>query len=192
MQHFFKHKKLVFLFIAGALSAITVALIGGDRATAALRYAKLTSVAEIFESRSVFIAFVELLKHCSAELIAITAIAFSSVTLFSDTLFSLSALIKGVTFGRLFGALLHEFSDNVFLGILSCLYLFVINLLFLYYCFRIRDISLNWGKKNSSDEPSAICASDALKCMRIYLTATGSVILIALFKTIIIWLINRI
>lgn len=190
------------LFALGVAIALITNLIGDGTYTALdIYYANLTFRSDVLVESSVFNAFVFVLKQNFVELIAVALIVPICITIFSKTLISFILILKGFVFFRYAGALTNlcsrglsvEGSKHLILSSVIALSAAVFcNIIFIYLCSRARSFSEHMFQNKDDNELSLLVSPEASTFAQTYLTVFGTVIIISIFKTFLLWIISLI
>ena len=192
----------ILLFALGIAIALIANLIGDNAyADIEIYYAELTFHSDVITDSSIFHAFAFVLRQNFLELIAVVLIIPISITIFSRSLISFILILKGFIFCRNAGALVHicsrglsvEGSRHLILSSLIALSAAVFcNIIFIYLCSQARSFSEHLFRNKDDSELSLLVSREAATFAQTFLTVLGTVVIISIFKTFLLWIISLI
>lgn len=188
----------VLLFFVGTfIGLITNLIANGTYTYGEINYASFTLSSDIFADSSIFTAFILVIKQNLIEFILVLLIPPVSITIFSKSLISFMLILKAFAFCRYAGLLINLCNRStsaevlkrpVLSTVIALLAAVVYNIIFIYMCDQAHSFSEYIFKRKDDTELSLLLSQKTSIFTQTYLTVLGSVIIISIFKTFLLWI----
>ncbi len=177
--------RLPITFALGLIIAILINLIGDGAFSERARAFAVSSVLPIFDGSDAPTAFFKLLASHANQLISLIAVAVLSVTVFAKSSIACMILIKGFFFGIYCGALVAN--TDILPSLIAILFSASASLVFLRYCRSASELADSL-KRHTGNELSRLFSNEVFSSAVDLLTAIGSVIILSIIKSFLLWL----
>lgn len=178
--------RLPILFVLGVLIALIANIVcDGDYGSKQIAYAQKAAVSVFVNSGGVLDTFASTMLSSANQLIMLLVVSLSAITLYPKFFISSASLIKGYTFGRFCGCTVTFFGFPA--SIIPILFSAVMSLLFLYHSRSMIFTSKKIAAKEGG-EVSSIFSAETLEIFNKTLSSTGTVVLISIIKSFLLWL----
>lgn len=182
----FEDLRMPMLFALGFLIALIANLVcDGDYGLRQISYAQKAATSDFTDSENILDAFASTMLSSVNQVIMLLTVSLSAITLYPKFFISTACLIKGYAFGRFCGCTLEIFSLPA--SIIPILFSAFMSLLFLYHCRSMIASSKKFVVKDGGDAPS-IFSAETLEIFNRTLSITGTVILLSIIKSFLLWL----
>lgn len=190
------------LFSVGVLIALITNFIGnGAYTTSEINYTCFTLSSDIFIDSTIFNAFVVVIKQNIINIISVLLVASVCITVFSRSLISFILILKGFAFCR-YAALLIDICNRsitvevnghpVLSSVIALSAAVISNILLIYLCNQARSFSEYIFNRKDDTELSLLMSPKTSAFTQSFLTVLGTVFIISLLKTFLLWIASAI